>query len=217
MNSLGFWFEDLIKKTISRFKRSLFRIYRYFLWKMKGTYVAFGSHVSIYTKIGRYSRINKASYIDDCEIGDFVACGGGLVVRPLNHALCYPNMQSWLQSQIIKSNINIDTESKGKVIIQSASWIGDSVIMVSGASVGYGAVIGAGAVVTSHIPDFAIAVGVPAKVVKYRLNEDCRKFLLQLRWWDWSIEKIHANKLFFETDLTKLSKSQLEDLKFQIK
>ena len=62
--------------------------------------------------------------------------------------------------------------------------------MLSGATIGDGAVIGAKAVVGSHIPAYAVAVGNPAKVVKYRFEEEIIDQLLRIRWWDWNESKI---------------------------
>lgn len=65
--------------------------------------------------------------------------------------------------------------------------------IIGGVRIGDGAVIGAGATVLSDIPPFAIAVGTPAKVIKYRFDEDMRNQLLDLAWWDWEREKIRRN------------------------
>lgn len=61
---------------------------------------------------------------------------------------------------------------------------------MDGVSIGDGAVIGAGAVVTKDIPPYAIAVGVPARVIKYRFDEKTVARLLKTRWWDRSPEVI---------------------------
>lgn len=58
--------------------------------------------------------------------------------------------------------------SKGPIEIGDGAWLGDGVKVLDGAKIGKGAIIGAGAVVRDHIPDYAIAVGVPAKVVAQR-------------------------------------------------
>jgi maltose O-acetyltransferase len=55
-----------------------------------------------------------------------------------------------------------------KVTIGDDVWIGTRVIILPGVTIGKGVIIGAGAVVTKDIPDYAVVVGVPAKVVKYR-------------------------------------------------
>jgi acetyltransferase-like isoleucine patch superfamily enzyme len=58
--------------------------------------------------------------------------------------------------------------SKGDIVIKDFAWLGTGVIVVSGGKVGEGAVIGAGSIVNTEIPDFAIAVGNPARVIRYR-------------------------------------------------
>ena len=70
--------------------------------------------------------------------------------------------------------------SKGNIEIADDVWIGANVTICSGIKIGQGAIIGAGAVVTKNIPPYAIAVGVPAKVIKYRFSEGVIKKLLQL-------------------------------------
>lgn len=204
MNHLYLLF-SLIKKLVRKIK-----------WSFHGVHVAPGSKVSLKTSIGRYSRINSPSFIGPCVIGSFVACGGRLIVRSSNHHTCFANMQDWTQKKVLKSSLLVTGKSKGTVEIKSACWIGDSVIILPGGSVGYGAVIGAGSVVTKPIPNFAIAVGNPARVIKYRFSQECIEFLLRIQWWNWSLKKIRKNKQFFEIDLTKLTKIQLESLENSI-
>ena len=65
-------------------------------------------------------------------------------------------------------------------------WMGANCFIKSGVTVGDGAVIGAGAVVTHDVPPYAIVVGVPAKVMRYRFPEDVIQQLLELRWWQYT-------------------------------
>jgi acetyltransferase-like isoleucine patch superfamily enzyme len=76
-------------------------------------------------------------------------------------------------------------------------WIGDKVIVIGGITIGDGAVVGAGAVVTHDVPPYAIVAGVPAKVIKYRFDDEKIRKLLDLKWWDWSEEEIKQNREFF--------------------
>lgn len=188
------------------------KLVRSLVWRVNNVYVAPGSKISSSVRIGRYSRLNAPSFIGPCSIGKFVACGGRLIVRSSDHFTCYANIQDWAQKYIIKSSTRVAGKSKGNVEIKSASWIGDSVIVLPGGSIGYGAVIGAGSVVTKPIPDFAVAVGNPAKVIKYRFPEHCIEFLLRIRWWDWSLKKIRNNKPFFEIDFTAVDLEMLKDI-----
>ena len=91
------------------------------------------------------------------------------------------------------------------VIVGNDVWIGQGVSIVrkAGLVIGDGAVIGSGAVVTSSIPPYAIAAGVPARVIKYRFSPEIIEKLLELRWWDWSKEKIVENWDRLSADLTE--------------
>jgi virginiamycin A acetyltransferase len=71
-----------------------------------------------------------------------------------------------------------------KVTIGNDVWIGHSVIILSGVTISDGAIIGGGSVVTKDIPPFAVAAGVPAKVIKYRFKESTRDEITEMQWWN---------------------------------
>ena len=81
-------------------------------------------------------------------------------------------MQDNFQSIVLKSKVKVAGKIKGKVTIGHGVWIGDSVIILGGVSVGNGAVIGAGSVVTKSILPYSIAVGNPARTIRYRFNQE---------------------------------------------
>lgn len=89
-------------------------------------------------------------------------------------------------------------------------WIGSRVFLVGGISVGDGAVVLSGAVVTKDVPPYAVVGGVPAKVIKYRYDDDTIAWLLRTRWWDMPIEwlRSHAELL---CDIEKLKKELNEN------
>jgi tetrahydrodipicolinate N-succinyltransferase len=69
---------------------------------------------------------------------------------------------------------------------------------LSGINIGDGAVVAAGAVVTHDVPAYAIVGGVPARIIKYRLNPEQIEALLKIRWWDWTLDKIEEQiELFY--------------------
>nr|WP_051349113.1 CatB-related O-acetyltransferase [Mitsuokella sp. oral taxon 131] len=75
--------------------------------------------------------------------------------------------------------------NRNQILIGNDVWIGCDVLILSGVRIGDGAVIGADAVVTKDVPPYAVVVGNPARIVKYRFDEDTIKKLLDIRWWDW--------------------------------
>jgi acetyltransferase-like isoleucine patch superfamily enzyme len=75
--------------------------------------------------------------------------------------------------------------SKGDVAIGNDVWIGRGVKILGGVTIGDGAVIAAYSVVTKDIPPYAIAAGVPARVVRTRFSEEVVERLLRIRWWEW--------------------------------
>ena len=80
-------------------------------------------------------------------------------------------------------------------------WIGQRVFIVGGVKIGIGAVVLAGAVVTKDVPPYSIVGGVPAKVLKYRYDDDTIKFLLKSEWWNRPIDWLEANyELFCDID-----------------
>ncbi len=106
------------------------------------------------------------------------------------------------KSLIDKNVKQNETNERGDVSIGSDVWIGYGATVIGPVTIGDGAIIGAGAVVVRDIPAFAVAVGVPAKVVKFRFEENQIQDLLKIKWWDRS--KAEINKIkedLFSSDI----------------
>lgn len=71
-------------------------------------------------------------------------------------------------------------------------------MILSAVIVGDGAVIGAGSIVTHDVPPCGVAAGIPARVIKMRFSPNIIEQLLEIKWWDWSEEKIALNRTFFK-------------------
>lgn len=71
-------------------------------------------------------------------------------------------------------------------------WLGDGVVILPGARIGSGVIVGAGAVVAGTVPDYAIVAGNPARVIRTRFSPADVTRLLALAWWDWPAERIEA-------------------------
>lgn len=152
-------------------------------------------------KIGRYTSINGPNTtvyaeVNRIEIGNFCSIARNVDIQEWNHPI------NKLSTSMIGSNLfglstRNEMESKGPIIIGHDVWIGAQSVILSGVKIGNGAVIGANSVVSSDIPAFAIAVGNPARVIKYRFDEERQIEINKMKWWDWEIQKIINNRDLF--------------------
>lgn len=83
--------------------------------------------------------------------------------------------------------------TKGDTTIGNDVWIGYGATIMPGVTIGDGAIIATKSVVTKDVPPYSIVGGNPAKEIRRRFSETDIEALLQLKWWDWPIEKITAN------------------------
>jgi phosphonate metabolism protein (transferase hexapeptide repeat family) len=72
------------------------------------------------------------------------------------------------------------------------AWVGHGAVVMPGRRVGVGAVVGSGSIVTRDIPDYAICVGNPGRILRFRFDEPVRESLKRIAWWDWPHETIGA-------------------------
>ncbi|MCE3232441.1 MAG: transferase hexapeptide repeat protein [Rickettsiaceae bacterium] len=84
-------------------------------------------------------------------------------------------------------------QKKGDTVIGNDVWIGTEAMIMPGVIIGDGAVIGARAVVTKDVAPYAVLAGNPAQVIKKRFSDDEIAILLEVKWWDWSEDKIRGN------------------------
>ena len=91
------------------------------------------------------------------------------------------------------ANITEAWDKKGDIVIGNDVWIGYEAVILSEVTVGDGAIIGARAVVTKDVPPYAIVGGIPARYIRRRFDEKTVTKLMELKWWEWSDEKIKEN------------------------
>lgn len=88
---------------------------------------------------------------------------------------------------------NKDYPDKGNTLIGNDVWIGYKAMIMPGVTIGDGAIIGSGAVVTKDVEPYSIVGGNPAKLIKKRFGEEKISKLLEIQWWNWEIGRITAN------------------------
>ncbi|MBF4465679.1 CatB-related O-acetyltransferase [Flavobacterium sp. LC2016-12] len=153
--------------------------------------------------IGRFSVVNgpntdfQAS-LNSIEIGSFCSIARNVTFQESTH---YTNRISthYILQHVFKET-GEDITSKGPIKIGNDVWIGTHSVILSGVTVGDGCIIASNSVVNSDIPPYAIVGGSPARIIKYRFDDETIKKLLKIKWWDWEIEKIKKNKELFLND-----------------
>ena len=95
-------------------------------------------------------------------------------------------------------------KTNGDIIIGNDVWIGDNVTIISGVIIGDGSIIATNSHVTSNVKPYSIVGGNPAKLIKYRFDDEIIQKLLEIKWWDWELEKIKENTKLLNGDNIKL-------------
>lgn len=153
----------------------------------KGSYIGYNAQISN-TSIGKF-----------CSIGPNLSCGWGL--HPVNGISTSPVFFSTMKQAGFTYSNEDKFEERKKITIGNDVFIGWNVTIIDGVTIGDGAVIGAGAVVSKDIPPYAIAVGSPIKIIKYRFSPEIIESLLASKWWDKEdIDLQKVEKHFFDVE-----------------
>ncbi|MDD5549401.1 MAG: CatB-related O-acetyltransferase [Sulfurovaceae bacterium] len=139
---------------------------------------------------------------DSLIIGKFVQIAHGVrfITSSANHKTSgfstYPFTTFMLTSQTTSEDITAmfeESKNKGDIVVGNDVWMGMDATIMPGVKIGDGAIIGAKSVVTKDVAPYTIVGGNPATVIKKRFDDYTIKVLLDIRWWNWSIEEIEKN------------------------
>lgn len=147
----------------------------------------------INSNMGRYSFCGYDCEILDADIGPFCSIANGVIIGGGEHPIewvstspvFYDNRDS------IKKKFSRHERRQGaRTVIEADVWIGRSALIKSGVRIGVGAVIGMGSVVTKDVPPYTIVGGNPARLLRYRFDENVIQKLLNSKWWEWPDSEI---------------------------
>lgn len=180
-----------------------------------GDYTRIANYAAVNnTSIGDYSAIGRYSKITHSEIGKFCAISWDCSINAISHPYDHLSISAFAYVPYVGGFVEKRVQTHQKVIIKNDVWIGANSVIMPGVTIGNGAIIGAGAVVTKDVPDYAIVVGVPAKILRYRFDETMIATLLELKWWDQERDVLQQN---IELWQRPLDQETLEILKAAIK
>lgn len=171
-------------------------------------------------KLGNYVQINRRNIIENVILGDFSYTGANTVLKQaIIGKFCsiswnvsatgnlhdYERISSHPFSQlksfgVVKSDSFIEND---KINIGNDVWIAANAVILPGVMIGDGAVIGGGSVVTQNVPPYAIAVGNPARIIKFRFEDEIVNMLLESKWWDFSKDILINNHSLFQKKMSK--------------
>lgn len=168
---------------------------------------AVGERSEFAGRMGMYSYMSK-----DCDmfasVGRFTSIGDNVRTVMYRHPVTYPyastspmfystlkqcGVPNFADRQMFGERMMKDAQHGCAVAIGNDCWINSHVTLISGITVGDGAVVLAGAVVTRDVPPYAIVAGIPAKVIKYRYSEADIKWLMDKQWWNMPAERLQEH------------------------
>lgn len=142
--------------------------------------------------LGDYSYISQYSIVNKTSISKFTSIAQGTYIGLWEHNTDVSTHSFYLyehSGNFVKGYTSYNKDSI-ETSIGNDVWIGANSVILKGVKIGNGVIIGAGAVVTKDIPPYAIAVGNPAKIIKYRYDQKDIAWFEDLKWWDFDREKI---------------------------
>ena len=163
--------------------------------------------------IGKYSFVGKNTFVYRSTIGAFTSISNNCYIGSLSHPIDWVSTSPVFHvgRNVLRKNFAMhEFIAYKQTVIGNDVWIGEGCKIKAGVSIGDGAIIGMGSVVTKDIEPYAICAGNPAKKIRDRFEEDTIKKIIDSKWWLWDDEKIAHFSNFFNNPFLFVSK--IEDI-----
>ncbi len=154
--------------------------------------------------VGAFCSFAKGCDVVENHVVDYIS------THPFLYADCRVNKALWYQYEECQEaawyfpGVEPRGVAKGlsRIKIGNDVWLGRNVIITNGANIGNGVIAGAGAIITKDVPDYAVVLGVPARIIRYRYTKAQIEKLNKIAWWDWPDEVIRKryNDFFIKID-----------------
>lgn len=172
-------------------------------------------------QIGNNTIIERNAVLHDVTIGSFCELSWYVGMGGDNHNYKLPSIHHWYwqtyfgfetdENSIGKKNF-FDKLNSEECKIGNDVWVGSGVTVNRKVHVGNGAILASGTVVTKDVPDYAIVAGVPARIIKYRFDEETIKRLLAIKWWNWPEDVLRENRHLFEVEVCEDTLCKMEQI-----
>lgn len=154
----------------------------------------------INSSMGRYSFCGYDCKIINCDIGSFCSIADGVIIGGAQHPIKWGSTSPVFyngRDSVKKKFSEFERDASIRTRVGNDVWIGERALIKGGITVGDGAVIGMGSVVTHDVMPYSIVAGNPASLVRYRYDEKVIKKYLSKNWWEKSDDEINraANKV----------------------
>jgi hypothetical protein len=171
-----------------------------------GKYTRIGARTTVIdSEIGDYSYATNDGEIVYATIGKFTSIAASVAINPGNHPFervsqshfTYRSAQYFEDAE--DDGTVVGARREARVTIGHDAWIGHGAIILPARSVGTGAIVAAGAVVTKDVAPYTIVGGNPARVIRRRFAEPIAEGLIALAWWEWEHKRLRAALADFRT------------------
>ena len=159
-----------------------------------------------YASLGDYSYLGENCDVAGAVIGKFTAIANAVRIGAPNHPMERPSQHrftycpEYYEASATRDRDFFAERRAAKVMIGNDCWIGHGAIILPSVTVGDGAVIAAGAVVSRNVAPYSVVGGVPARVIRKRFSDAVAERLRRIAWWDWPDEVIFARLGDFQSE-----------------